>query len=536
MKNKLLIIVLIITICLGILMPLYADQKQNSELNPDKPASLISKEKAERIAKNFFVIPKGYQKMPVKFVGPPGPQGWSFEWTKDKEANFWISIVIDPNSGEVNRFYNRSHTLWQLSDFNKPSISAVEAHSKALTYLEKFSPSKKPYLQEAQYLTIENGDKTRRAKKYVFRFKRMVNKAWFDGEGIDITITEKGKLENYFCIWSKVPANLPKSNISDAEAKKIFADKWGVHLTYTLAGEDLQGKPMLVYLITQEVFLDAETGKIIDGYGKAVSDEYLTALKAMPSSKVGGIFNIGKSKITKEEAQKIIAIRVGVPSGYDFKGVRLDTKIASGRKLWRISYISKSTTKDVYVLNGFVAVDNGEIIRVENYNTNLQRKPLSKDTKILSYSEGRKIAQDFITKIAPEKAKYLCLDASRMMLQSKEDILKISNFQDYEYNFTRFINGIGVLREGVKIYVDAETGEVTFYRDNMTRGDIFPKPKNILPVDTIIQKVFSNKSLELKYSIDYLTKKASLGYGIDPYTSSGIDAQTGKPFKIQPLD
>jgi hypothetical protein len=215
--------------------------------------------------------------------------------------------------------------------------------------------------------------------------------------------------------------------------------------------------------------------------------------------------------------------------------VSLDTKLASGRKLWQISYINKSTTQDVYLLNGFVAVDNGEIIRVENYNTNIQRKPLSKDSKILSYTEGRKIAQDFITKIAPEKAKYLCLDASPMMLQSKEDILKINNFHEYEYNFTRFINGIRVLREGVTIFVDAETGEVTFYRDNMTRGDIFPKPKNILSVDMIIQKAFSNKSFQLNYSIDYLTKKASLGYCID-YNSSSLDAQTGKPFKIQSLD
>lgn len=511
----------------------------------------ITMEEAQKIAEKAFEIPKGYQRVMSDFMDSPGRKAWNFNWSKNEGNQYSnYNVSVDADTGEIRNYnYNDSSTLDAKNDFSA-IISRDQAHQIALKTIKRFFPKQVSLLKEIeapQYNQSIPGQRT--LKRYSFRFVRMVKGIAFEEDSIWISVMENGKLGDFNFSWNKLPETLPEAKIKLDEANKIFKNNLGLKLTYIKDYSKLpqgpgQSQPeiKLVYQIPEYLnnFIDAETGELNDYSGTTVTEELIALFKAQPSVKSGGRFELGKAKITKEDAEKIIASKVEIPEGYEVNSSEYRKDYNSDRQIWVLHYMKKVPDQDTYPLQVGVAADSGEIVEINRYKQYPQI--LGKDQKILSLEEGSKIAQAFLEKLAPEKAQFVLLDPQLGMMNQSVNINGVEQPMRW-YHFTRYVDGIPVQGDGFNVTIDSVTGEISDYRQEFTMGNVFPVPKNIVPVEKILSKYLTKPSLQLTYFRIYPSNslyKSSvsvsdntylkIGYRLGTEVPRSFDVATGKPY------
>ena len=519
---------------------------KNSDNNVGaKPA--ISMEKAQQTAEKLFQIPAGFKRESVNYEDIQGRKAWTFVFTKNISNNYArISFSLDADTGEVRYYNNDDSYMWEGKDSFSTDFTREEAHQKALAYLKKFAPAKISLLKEIdvpEYNDYMYGK--RPVKRYTFRFVRLINGIPYEEDGIWLNIIETGQLVSYNMNWTNLPENLPLPKIQFNEAKKIFSDKIGFKLTYNKEidkrppyDSNASGKARLVYQIPDYMnfYIDAETGEVKDYSGIIMTAEYLKSAKTAPAPNGDEKFYIGNAKVAKEDVDKIIADNELVPEGFISSTTEFRKDYFSNRDIWYRSYTKKDAPKDTFSnLQIGVAADNGEIIELHKFK-DVPYTPQDKDTKTLTYTEARRIAEDFLQKIAPGKVNVVKLDPQPQMLMGKIDIM----YQppEYYFHFTRYVNGAAVSGEGININVDAISGEITHYRQDFTVSYIFPKVNNIIPENKILEQFFAKPNLQLSYFRIYqpiyygaVTDGVyiKLGYRLTENAERYFDAVTGKP-------
>lgn len=164
---------------------------------------------------------------------------------------------------------------------------------------------------------------------------------------------------------------------------------------------------------------------------------------------------------------------------------------------------------------------------------------LNEASEILTYRKGQKIVEDFILKTAPDKALYLRPNPSPKMLLSRTKLFEALKYNPiYVYSFTRFVNGIPVKDEGIRVVIDVVSGEVLYYQDNFTTGNNFPLPQNILSVNHIKTILDKSKAFQLSYSklpMPYGKQATNFNYSLDTNYPDYLDASTGEPYDINAM-
>lgn len=221
------------------------------------------------------------------------------------------------------------------------------------------------------------------------------------------------------------------------------------------------------------------------------------------------------TKISLKQAIEIAKSKLGISdSGYDFNSNYYEY---GNTKSWILNWNSSSKGN----ISVTIDADTGEITNYYSWSPIEQKQP-----RIPKYTqdEAKKVAIEFLQKIAPEKFK-----------ETKEQIINnygYNEYYSYDYNFyfERIVNGIPFPYNSLNVTVNKNTLKVTSY--SLTWEDYsFPDPKAAISKEEAI-KIFKEKiGLKLQYNLVYdqvygNEPQAILVYGI--YQNAPINAITGE--------
>ncbi|SHF11706.1 Peptidase propeptide and YPEB domain-containing protein [Thermoanaerobacter uzonensis DSM 18761] len=220
------------------------------------------------------------------------------------------------------------------------------------------------------------------------------------------------------------------------------------------------------------------------------------------------------TKISLKQAIEIAKTKLDISdNGYDFSSNYYEY---GNTKSWILNWNSSSKGN----ISVTIDADTGEITNYYGWSPVLQ-----KQTRIPKYTqdEAKKVAIEFLQKIAPEKFK-----------ETKEQIINSYGYNDYSYDynfsFERIVNDIPFPYNSLNVTVNKNTLKVTSY--SLTWGNYtFPDPKAAISKEEAI-KIFKEKiGLKLQYNLVYDQvygdePQAILVYGI--YQNAPIDAITGE--------
>lgn len=172
----------------------------------------------------------------------------------------------------------------------------------------------------------------------------------------------------------------------------------------------------------------------------------------------------------------------------------------------------------------------GNIISFNKYNP-IYLEPESKLPKY-SREESHKLAVNFLKKIDPIAAIEIKLENNASPINS--------NDLDYNFYFTRLINGIPYPDNYLNVNVNKYTGEINNYYTNWDRGIAFPSAENIISIENGKQSFRNKIGLDLMYKSSYRMlidkinneeTKYFLAYSI-MNNNKAIDAITGEVINI----
>lgn len=152
---------------------------------------------------------------------------------------------------------------------------------------------------------------------------------------------------------------------------------------------------------------------------------------------------------------------------------------------------------------------------------------------VISYKEAYDIAIKELAKIAPEEMKAVDFEQVNYIYEPNQD-----NQIEYYFNFPRKVEGVVFQEEYLDVRVNAVTKSVESMSVFWDKTKTFDSIKNVIKPEDAVSKFISDKTMELRYTMDYTeTQKTGnpvikLIYSMvakdGDYKGNFIDAKTGK--------
>lgn len=499
-------------------------QEKSGEKNAGIGAN-VSLEKAIETAKKYFNVPDEFDKFTSNYNESGGEGYWHLRWYASPEGDVNGSLTVDVSAetGEVRSMYK--YTYKKTGDRFKglPKYEREEARKIAEDLVQKLQPQKFAQTRlsedESPPVRITLGD--RGPIRYYFRYERLVNGIPFKENNISVSVNgDTGEVESFHLNWDE-ELEFPgaKNIISQEEAEEIFMEEGGPQLIYfaprRYGEEDVEIK--LVYR-TVDMFIDALTGEVLEepyppydyekrmaaggdeGYASAAGAPQLTPVEQEAVDELKGLMSREKALAI---AEKTAGIK-GDNKEYKLERSRLDREYRFPElKIWSFYWRKDSDKKsDREDREGSIRVGinakTGELISYNKYEYGPEQ-----DKKWGRYSEekARKIAEDYIKKLQPEKWEQVVFEESRPEPYYPEPVRageKKPEPRYYNFSYTRQVNDVPFFDNGFSIRVDSAAGEVTSYNMNWWDAE-FPEPEGIMTRQRAGEKFLAQEGLILEY-------------------------------------
>jgi len=466
----------------------------------------ISLKQAIEIAKQKLGISDSGYDFNSNYYEYGNKKSWNLNWNSSSKGN--ISVTIDADTGEITNYYSWSPIAQEQPRI--PKYTQDEAKKVAIEFLQKVAPEK--FKETKEQINNNNyGYNEYYSNDYNFTFERIVNGIPFPYNALYVTVNKNTlKVTSYSLNWEDYSFPDPKAAISKEEAIKIFKEKIGLKLQYNLVYNQVYGnepQAILVYGIYQNAPIDAITGEIktneyyyvpmYDGGGggsevgresrqklspeeqKAVeaSEKYISKDKAIEVVKNSLPFSISDYKLSS----------VNLYSGYDYPP-------AKSNPIW---YLNWALTKDnkYYYVSASVDAVTGELTSFSRGGPdidNVQGKELS-----YTKEQMRKIAEDYLKKIVPEKFSKTAYQETNIPESSK-----MIEMPAYPFRYVEVANGILCPFNNINVNVSPYTGEIVSYSIHWTSVKL-PSPENIISLEEAYKIMFDNSEFTLTYIPDY---------------------------------
>ncbi len=202
-----------------------------------------------------------------------------------------------------------------------------------------------------------------------------------------------------------------------------------------------------------------------------------------------------EAKISKDKAIEIAKEALKSYFEYEIDEKKFEIEIRFDESYWGTDGYAWEIEWDRYDDNERVSIDvslnadDGKIlnIRKREYNYDDEEPTIAQITE----EEAKAKAEEFIKKINPQEYKEVKLE---------EDMYpKYKGDTDYNFNYTREINGVPFQRNSINIEVDGIKGEVVSYRYNWDEDADFPSVDGIIDAENAEVVMRDNVDMELKY-------------------------------------
>ncbi|MBQ9922313.1 MAG: S-layer homology domain-containing protein [Clostridia bacterium] len=529
------------SMCTGVFAEAYGTGITKSVM-PISETTVASQNEAEEnklrnvltAVKTVIDIPEEYTEFDYNLYTRYENETWNLTWrTEDYSKNITVSC---DSEGRITSYNNNIPGKTAKA----PVIRKAEAMEIALGFIEKVYPGVRQSLKEEKntYSYFGSGS-------YEFYFVREENGITYSNNyaGVSVDYID-GRVKNMYIEWQPdAKFDSPENVISPNMVQKIWKNdsdmqlKYRIFNTYDENGETIGAVAKLIYLNnTSQKDINAFDGEYyVQNYSwadkNAASDMIFgTVTEESAEAEAGGVrFNENELK-KMEELAGYIKIEEADKNVRAYKQLAMDDtyKLASYSTGYYYSpYTSSKDRPIVWNLQYTAPVKEGDF-----YTTNANATVDAKSGKVLSFStyiehnwfdgegnfcppelkvtedEAKKIANEFLGEICPEKAQDLSLTSTTSFNNftykaenyGKEDAKDDgSYYTSLRMSYDRTKNGIPVIGNTATVIVNCITGKITEYSVRWTENIDFTDIEAKIDASEAVNAYFENGKTDLRY-------------------------------------
>lgn len=459
-----------------------------------------------------------------------GISSWELSWNSKKSTGGSISASVNSETGDIINFNS-----WDPNEIQGttkiPKYSKEEAYEAVLKFVKKIAPLKFPQTvlkdntNSVYDMPISNDT-------YSFSFIRQVNGLDFPENGINISIDKNTlKVRNYNLTWDDGTFADPAKAIGLEEAKKAFANKSGIELSYNII-TDYNKKtqtPILVYTLKDGgSTIDALTGELLSNnlhvmFDKAMNTANVKAAADRTPEEQSSIDNSSKY-ISKDAAMEVAKKYVTIDDAAKLSSSSLYVNDIDNSGTWNFYWDKNDSVKQIY--SGMSASVDATTGKIKSFAMNGNEFYPEKDVPVnYTTEQAITIAKNFISGLEPDKFKI----TTQVNNPSVQGTSKIT---DYNFNFVGSINGAKCSFDNFNIDVNAFTGKIMSY--GMNWNDVsLPAADKALTIENAYNALYNKAKYNLEYIRTYNNDinrspnvEIKLAYVLDGF-SGMLDANNG---------
>jgi hypothetical protein len=527
--KKIFSLTITVLIMLTVINPQYVSARASS--------SKISLDKAINIAKQSFNLSTdGFDFNSNYYENQNGRNLYRLEWNMKKAPGINVSVSVDADTGDILEMYRWENNNKIPSKI--PKNTKKQGLNVAQELIKKLQPEKS---KEVRLLEDnKNGEIYYSPDTYTYRFVRTVNGCDVVDNGMTVVLNKDTlKVINYVFTWDKGPFTDVSKAMDAEQAKKKFEEKIGLELSYKMIYdyEKKDQHAILIYSPKTTLYpIDAVTGEIIEQYFNIGMGGNYELYNMKPSrAQDSGLLtkeeqnavDINRKLISKEQAIDVIKKYVPQVEKYTLNDASLYTNTMNKVSSWSFSwsYIDKEKNTSSYI-SAQVNAQNSELMGFELYGDEFYTR--EKVEPKYTEEQGKKIAEDFIKGLQPEKY-------SKVEYRKSRPNYYVEKFPaNYSYLFINKENGIACPFNNFVVSVNSQTGQIVSYRMNWENVEL-PKAENTITMEQAYKALYEKGKFTKKYIrfFDYKTNsyngepQIKLAYTFDSFTGI-IDANTGE--------
>lgn len=441
------------------------------------------------------------------------------------------NVSVDADTGEIVNMNQWEPTTTAPSRI--PKYSRVEAQRVAEALAVKLQPAKIKETKLAE--NTPNGPYyDGYSDTYNFIYRRQIQGIASQFNMINVNVDKNTLKVRYFEVnWDKGTFPDASKAMPVESAKKIFEEKLGIELSYTLiyppsgSGDP---KPVLVYnLKNGSSPIDALTGEILMNnyggpmYGAAEKTMNLTAQATGYTPQEQKVIDTTDKYITKEAAMTAISKYVAVDDTYVLTNSNLYGGYGNENAVWSFSWNLKDSKDKYGSINASVDAITGELKNFNFYNSDLDKQ---KDTDpTYTNAQAKVIADKYLQSIQPDKF----TQTEYREYSYNYPIATRPNM--YNFNYIRKANGIACPSNSLYVSVNSYTGQVIGYSLNWSNIQ-FPAATDVISLADAYKIAYAKGNFNEFYIKQYdYTKPVEqnvthLAYMLENLNGM-IDAKTG---------
>ncbi len=516
----------------------------------------ITKEEAIRIVKEFMEIPDSYKLESTSFSSnwyPKRMPVWRINWVErqgDYKPVNQLSFVVDAEKGYVISMDHYRYTDEPASF--PPKVSTEEAQKIAETYVQKnlpeFFDKVKVKVQNTPDLIPLDG-----RVFYDIVFERVVHdNILFPENFIRVNVNGNGEITSVYFHWDyEISFPDVEHRISSEEAEKLLKETLAVQMTYirpwrqeAYGQNDSESSPIYFgyrYPATGQYYVDAKSGVLRDMYGEEKDVPAIAEIKPLVDQPKADEPAPLPQEITSEQAVDIVTSEFSINGDLVMQDTRYyDSWGRDKISVWMINWEARSEDSQYFKwVRAVVDASTGQIL--EFYNDGMIKTEDSgdtgKDEEKISYDEAKKIAIKSIEKLSPHLMHQVYIDDS----MNNHDLIRAPE-QHYFLYFKRIVNGLSLDDQGIRVGVNAKSGELTSFAIDWDKKDYPVPPEGLMSKEQALDLILQDVNVELTYFQPYprydatgeLDKEQSSIYLVYRMISDNrkgayfIDAQSGQ--------
>lgn len=492
-----------------------------------------------------------------------GGKVWTVIFNPSESAGGNAVVNVDAYTGKIIGL--RNSTAFNGYESNVAAITRSEAKKTAEQFLigQIDDLSSFELSDESPYIYSKKMNGVKERVIYNFNYYKKINGIPLKNHNIYISVDGSTGRITYFH-YNEVDIDalkLPSTEdiVTPEQALKKYKDSLDISLQYIKSYEKtpfglLKPEVILVYApYTSMNIMDAATGK-----GLELDGSFIDMTQIQPENLIGNTRPINPEAKLKEKAvneeEAIFAAEEYKAKVEEAFGVKLDGNgdrgyrkpyYGSEENTWSFSW-HKNDGKQNIDFSLSINSKTGHIVNMYinrfDYENEMMMKNAAAASEVSNvvtgWHQGKEKALELIKKLVPDQYGFF---ADNNLVEPGFSKDNTGYVREYNFSFTRLVNGIRVRDNSMQIEMDSKTGKMTRFVFNWDDLD-YPETKGILPKEDAEKKFFEGIGAELIYflnhSYDYeaeqvkFTDAPRLIYSLTEkrymYGNAVVDAATGK--------